>query len=124
MIYWAENLGIRKAPDDKMIFDPVGRYMIAKHGWNRYRFSHTDCGTIADILEKDAGATVDPADRTASVQGVLLSAMTATPTRAKMLCEKAGVSYNGHAKGELSALVKRCACSVTRGPRGGYARQQ
>ncbi|MFH1109425.1 MAG: hypothetical protein V1790_09550 [Planctomycetota bacterium] len=54
MCYWAEKLGIRKAPDEKMIFDPVGRYMIAKHGWNRYRFSHTGCGTIADILEKDA----------------------------------------------------------------------
>jgi hypothetical protein len=59
MVHWATKLGLCKATDDMdTIFAATGGHMIANHRWHRYRFNHTDCGTIADILEKDATAVV------------------------------------------------------------------
>ncbi len=53
--YWAERLGIYKATDGIASNSiALGRYMIAKHGWTRYRFENANYVTIADILEKDA----------------------------------------------------------------------
>ncbi|MDO8631769.1 MAG: hypothetical protein Q7R41_14875 [Phycisphaerales bacterium] len=127
MIYRAAKLGICKATDGINgaggIMDTLGRYMIAVHGWTRFQFEHTDCGTIADILEKDAIDVADPAEHAATVEGVLLAGMTAEPTKGEALCARAGVEYNGYSKGALSALKKRGACRSIRGPRGGYVRK-
>lgn len=76
------------------------------------------CGEYVEISRLET----DPAEQSAGVEGVLLSAMSETPMQAKALCEKVFVRHNSNAKAALSGLVKRGACKVIRGPRGGYLR--
>lgn len=70
----------------------------------------------------EAGNRIDPAERSASVEGMLLSAMTNEPQKGEAVCLRAGVPYNSNSKAALASLVKRGACRNRRGKGGGYTR--
>jgi len=63
MMHWATKLGLCKATDNlDTVFAATNLHMIAVHRWHDHQCKHADLGIIADILEKDATAIVDPAD--------------------------------------------------------------